>query len=60
VIGRNASLPDMDGYLTKPIPPRELDDVLENYLARRAQELVTIGSAKNRDPGRLIIKNESA
>jgi two-component system, sensor histidine kinase and response regulator len=41
----------MDGYLTKPIRPRELDDVLENYLALRAQELVTAGSAKKRNPG---------
>jgi DNA-binding response OmpR family regulator len=36
----------MDGYLTKPSRPRELDDVLENYLARRAQELVTAGRRK--------------
>lgn len=28
----------MDGYLTKPIRPRELDDVLESYLARRAEK----------------------
>jgi signal transduction histidine kinase/CheY-like chemotaxis protein len=26
----------MDAYLTKPIKPRELDDLLETYLARRA------------------------
>jgi signal transduction histidine kinase/CheY-like chemotaxis protein len=38
----------MDGYLAKPIKPRELDDVLESYLARRAVELVTAGSSKNR------------
>ena len=25
----------MDGYLTKPIRPQELDDVLENYLKNR-------------------------
>ena len=28
----------MDGYLTKPIKPRELDDVLESYLARRTEK----------------------
>ena len=28
----------MDGYLTKPIRPRELDDVLESYLARRTEK----------------------
>jgi DNA-binding response OmpR family regulator len=27
----------MDGYLTKPIRPQELDDLLENYLMRRAE-----------------------
>jgi PAS domain S-box-containing protein len=26
----------MDGYLTKPIRPQELDDVLEDYIGRRA------------------------
>jgi len=25
----------MDGYLAKPIRPRELDDLLESYVARR-------------------------
>jgi CheY-like chemotaxis protein len=40
----------MDGYLTKPILPRELDDVLEKYLARRAEESVTTGGAKGRNP----------
>lgn len=37
----------MDGYLTKPIPirPRELHDLLESYLARRA-EIVLAGSNK--------------
>jgi two-component system sensor histidine kinase/response regulator len=25
----------MDGYLTKPIRPDELDDILENYVTRR-------------------------
>ena len=25
----------MDGYLSKPIRPKELDDVLENYLKNR-------------------------
>jgi two-component system, sensor histidine kinase and response regulator len=39
----------MDGYLTKPIRPRELDDMLERYLARRAEELVATNSAKSRD-----------
>ncbi|HEY6945668.1 MAG TPA: response regulator [Candidatus Acidoferrum sp.] len=36
----------MNGYLTKPIRPRELDDVLENCLARRAEQLVTTGGNK--------------
>jgi CheY-like chemotaxis protein len=26
----------MDGYLTKPIRPQELDEVLEGYVARRS------------------------
>ena len=26
----------MDGYLTKPIRPQELDEILEGYLARRS------------------------
>jgi PAS domain S-box-containing protein len=30
----------MDGYLTKPIRPQELDDVLEEYLGRRADALL--------------------
>lgn len=38
----------MDGYLAKPIRPRELDNVLERCLASRAQELVTAGSNKHR------------
>jgi DNA-binding response OmpR family regulator len=33
----------MDGYLTKPIKPRELDDLLESYLARRVAERPTAG-----------------
>ena len=36
----------MDGYLTKPIRPRELDDVLENFLARRAEQSATAGPNK--------------
>ncbi len=31
----------MDGYLTKPIKPRELEDILETQLARRAAAQVT-------------------
>jgi CheY-like chemotaxis protein len=27
----------MDGYLTKPIRPHELDELLGNYLSRRAE-----------------------
>jgi CheY-like chemotaxis protein len=27
----------MDGYLTKPIRPQELDELLGNYLTRRAE-----------------------
>jgi CheY-like chemotaxis protein len=26
----------MDGYLSKPIRPQELDEILEDYLARRS------------------------
>ncbi|HET7150412.1 MAG TPA: response regulator [Candidatus Acidoferrum sp.] len=40
----------MDGYLTKPIVPRELDDVLESYLTRRAEELATATSSKSQNP----------
>jgi two-component system, sensor histidine kinase and response regulator len=36
----------MDGYLTKPIRPRELDDVLESYLVRRAEKLAMAGSGR--------------
>jgi two-component system, sensor histidine kinase and response regulator len=32
----------MDAYLTKPIKPRELDDLLETYLARRAAGKVPV------------------
>jgi two-component system, sensor histidine kinase and response regulator len=32
----------MDGYLTKPIRPQELDDILEDYLARRLASPSTI------------------
>jgi signal transduction histidine kinase/DNA-binding response OmpR family regulator len=32
----------MDGYLTKPIRPQELDDILEDYLARRLASPNTI------------------
>jgi DNA-binding response OmpR family regulator len=27
----------MDGYLTKPIRPQELDELLESYLTRRTE-----------------------
>jgi signal transduction histidine kinase/CheY-like chemotaxis protein len=36
----------MDGYLTKPIKPPELDDILENFLARRAEQPATAGPDK--------------
>ncbi|HKW63969.1 MAG TPA: response regulator [Candidatus Acidoferrum sp.] len=39
----------MDGYLTKPIRPRELDEVLEGYLVQRAEKLATAGSSRGRD-----------
>jgi two-component system sensor histidine kinase/response regulator len=29
----------MDGYLTKPIRPQELDEILEDYLARRSMSV---------------------
>jgi DNA-binding response OmpR family regulator len=28
----------MDGYLTKPIRPQELDDVLEDFIDRRVAQ----------------------
>jgi len=31
----------MDGYLSKPIRPQELDEVLQDYLARRAESAET-------------------
>jgi CheY-like chemotaxis protein len=37
----------MDGYLTKPIRPRELDDILENFLARRVEQPATAGPNKS-------------
>jgi two-component system, sensor histidine kinase and response regulator len=40
----------MDGYLTKPIRPRELDDVLKSYLARRAEKLAMAGSSLGPQP----------
>jgi signal transduction histidine kinase/DNA-binding response OmpR family regulator len=40
----------MDGYLTKPIKPRELDDLLERYLARRVAERVTAGGNSEPKP----------
>jgi two-component system sensor histidine kinase/response regulator len=27
----------VDGYLSKPIRPQELDEILENYVARRIE-----------------------
>jgi two-component system, sensor histidine kinase and response regulator len=39
----------MDGYLTKPIRPRELDDVLGIYLAQRAEKLAMAGSSRSSD-----------
>jgi len=42
----------MDGYLTKPIRPRELDDALESHLARRAEKkLEMAGSGKGGEFG---------
>src|SRR6266446_2465846 len=35
----------MDGYLSKPIRPQELDEVLQDYLARRAESAETPESA---------------
>ncbi len=35
----------MDGYLSKPIRPQELDEVLQDYLARRAESVETPESA---------------
>jgi CheY-like chemotaxis protein len=38
----------MDGYLTKPIRPQELDDVLEDYAGRRAALPVAAEMAEQR------------
>jgi PAS domain S-box-containing protein len=38
----------MDGYLTKPIRPQELDDVLEDYIGRRAAATVAAEMAEQR------------
>jgi CheY-like chemotaxis protein len=38
----------MDGYLTKPIRPQELDDVLEDYVGRRADALQAAEMAEQR------------
>ena len=38
----------MDGYLTKPIRPQELDDVLEDYIGRRAAAMVAAEMAEQR------------
>ncbi len=35
----------MDAYLSKPIRPQELDEVLQKYLARRAESAETPESA---------------
>jgi two-component system sensor histidine kinase/response regulator len=35
----------MDGYLSKPIRPQELDEILNGYLARQAQAPETKESA---------------
>jgi len=40
--------PGMDGYLTKPIRPRELDDLLESCLKHRAEEVTASGSGSGR------------
>ena len=32
----------MDGYLTKPIRPQELDEILEDYVARRSAAAKTV------------------
>ena len=34
----------MDGYLTKPIRPQELDDVLERWMAERVETVALPGS----------------
>jgi CheY-like chemotaxis protein len=38
----------MDGYLTKPIRPQELDDVLEDYIGRRGGMLVAAEMVEQR------------
>jgi two-component system, sensor histidine kinase and response regulator len=43
----------MDGYLSKPIRPQELDEILADYLSRRfvTSNLVEVGSTNEREPG---------
>jgi PAS domain S-box-containing protein len=38
----------MDGYLTKPIRPQELDEILEDYLSRRLVSATTVEIAGQR------------
>ena len=38
----------MDGYLTKPIRPQELDDVLEDFISRRVTTAATMEMAEQR------------
>jgi YesN/AraC family two-component response regulator len=38
----------MDGYLTKPIRPQELDEILEEYVARRTAEAQASEMVKQR------------
>jgi len=40
----------MDGYLSKPIRPHELDEVLENYLARDREGVSSSESAEPAEP----------
>jgi two-component system sensor histidine kinase/response regulator len=35
----------MDGYLTKPVRPQELDDLLQSYMARRMEATRTLATA---------------
>jgi two-component system sensor histidine kinase/response regulator len=38
----------MDGYLTKPIRPQELDDVLEDFIGRRTSTTLAAEMAEQR------------
>uniref|UniRef100_E6QMD6 histidine kinase n=1 Tax=mine drainage metagenome TaxID=410659 RepID=E6QMD6_9ZZZZ len=45
----------MDGYLTKPIRPQELDEVLDNYLARDREGVSSLDPAGLTEPSSVVV-----